>query len=167
MFFDLNILESAFYLIGFIYSILLGSFAITRTQKVYYTNLEEGELEKWRPQVIGLIERGLYTATILAGFPGFIAIWLALKAVGHWERWKLDWDDHSRKGSPKQDAARGVYMGYLLGNGLSIAYSLIAVQIIFLLLESDYWTSLAIAVVLPLVNWFLYLYIKKMNPPKK
>jgi hypothetical protein len=34
--------------------------------------------------VVGMVERVMYTASILLGRPEFVAVWLAIKSVGEW-----------------------------------------------------------------------------------
>lgn len=58
---------------------------------------------------IGVIERILYTGSILLGFPYFVAIWLPLKMVGGWGEW-----------SKPGQLARARFIVSLIGNGLSL-----------------------------------------------
>lgn len=56
---------------------------------------------------VGVLERFLYTSSILVGQSGFIAIWLALKLAGQWTPTKTSID-------------RPLYHIFLIGNALSL-----------------------------------------------
>lgn len=68
------------------------------------------ELTRW----LGIIERGMYVASWLLGFPQFIAFWLSFKVVGTWK----DWTD------PGQEA-RAKFLIFLIGSGISLSVSIL------------------------------------------
>jgi hypothetical protein len=70
----------------------------------------------------------------------FIGVWLALKVAGQWKRWS----EGVRVGEREVDA-RVFYNIFLIGSGLSIAYSIVGAQLIGAI-GSEKWS---IAVGLP------------------
>jgi hypothetical protein len=62
--------------------------------------------------IVGIIERILYTSAILVGQPGFIGVWIVLKAVGEWR--KPQEDTSSRVG------VSNAFMINQIGTALSI-----------------------------------------------
>ena len=64
---------------------------------------------------LGIVERGLYTTSLIIGAPEWIAVWLAVKVAVTWGRW--------------QGEQRGTYNLFLIGNALSIAFGLIGAWI--------------------------------------
>jgi uncharacterized membrane protein YeaQ/YmgE (transglycosylase-associated protein family) len=63
---------------------------------------------------LGIVERGLYTAAILFGFLGWIAVWLAFKVAVAWP--------HKIRKPPSDNL-------YLIGNALSVAISFLGAVI--------------------------------------
>ena len=66
-------------------------------------------------RVLGILERILYTFSILMGFPQWIAVWLTLKTASRWPGWK---EDKHRK-----------YNIFLIGNAVSILFAVIGAYI--------------------------------------
>src|SRR2546425_10452035 len=67
------------------------------------------------PQMVGLVERTLYTASWLLGQPEFIAVWLALKVAGQWSRWS-----EVKNVQGKEMSGRAVFNTFLIGNAFSV-----------------------------------------------
>ena len=79
----------------------------------------------WLPKIVGWVERTLYVASINAGFPQFIGVWLAMKVAGEWYAWK---DGIKEVGS---DVSGGsIYDIFIIGNGVSLAYALVGYYLI-------------------------------------
>ena len=115
------------YLGGYIFSITVGGLIVKAVLDRFYVGYEHGRtVENWRAGVVGMVERALYTTSWLLGVPEFIAIWLAFKVAGQWDRWKQDWSSKARADElkAKRDPARATYAGYLIGNALSIAFGI-------------------------------------------
>lgn len=144
-------------LTAFSVSILIGDLGIRPIRNEMYRGLEDTATQAWRPRAIGWLERFLYTATILAGFPEFIAIWLALKVAGQWERWKIDVG-----ASTGQDPhrARATYAVYLLGNGLSVLYGGLGSMVFKWISDREFLISLCAVLSLAFLNFLLYGYVK-------
>jgi len=148
---------------AYLYSVLVGTLIITPVLDEFYCGHELGRsTEKWRSKLVGMVERALYTSSWLSGAPGFLAIWLALKVAGQWERWKADWSSAQRRqeAQAKTDTSRAMYAGYLLGNALSIAYGFIGGMIGQLALEHQWPEALVLTFVAPFATAILYVYIQ-------
>lgn len=165
MLIDFYILDGLYYLVGYVFSILVGAWATSGIVLIYYTGYQEAITKhRWRVNMLGMVERALYTTSWLAGFPEFVAIWLALKVAGHWERWKRDIGDANSEGVSKarqQDVARATYTGYLLGNALSISFGIAGGNISEHLIAGRLGAAIAIAASLLVACGFLYLYIRR------
>lgn len=64
---------------------------------------------------LGIIERASYTAALIIGVPGWVAVWLAMKVAIRWKRFEA--------------ARKGTYNLFLIGNALSIMFGLIGAWI--------------------------------------
>jgi MFS family permease len=154
-------------IVGYAYSVVLGGVVIKWVLDRFYSGYEQGRtVEKWRAGVVGLVERTLYTTAFLMGIPEFIAVWLALKVAGQWERWKTDWSSEARSKElkAKKDTSRVMYSGYLLGNALSIAFGVTGASMIQQSLSGRWQTAVALGLVLLALASVLYLYIARHTP---
>lgn len=104
---------------GFLFSLVIGSLMIRATWREMWQNLgRETVAWGWHPQVLGVLERALYTSAWLVGQPGFVVAWLAFKVAGQWRRWTQDVDEHGVPG-------RAYYNIFLICSGLSVAYGVL------------------------------------------
>ncbi len=98
---------------GYIYSVFISQWLIVLILKKLRDRISaplRGEniaINKTLGRPLGWVESGLYTASLHADYSPFIAVWLAFKVASNLQGW--------RKG-PR-------FYIFLLGNGLSIAYS--------------------------------------------
>lgn len=60
---------------------------------------------------LGILERVLYVAAFILGMPGWVAVWLGVKAAVQWNRWKGE--------------ERVTYNVFLIGNAISILFGFI------------------------------------------
>jgi hypothetical protein len=168
--FNQQLLNFVWYFIGFGFSLFAG-LQIGHTQYLQRANYKEGILPNWSPTSVGLVERALYTASILAGFPAFIGVWLALKIVSHWDIFKSDYGQSEEKKTIIDTGnARLIFNTYLIGTGISIAYGGAGALIIRFLINHNYWAAIALGVSLVLMHQALDLYIwlkTKKNFPKR
>jgi hypothetical protein len=105
------------YAVGFSYSLFAG-LLIWKTHKYLYSEYHKYESIGWRSSYTGLVERALYTGSLLAGYPEFVAVWLTLKSVSHWDRFKAD-------AKLENGEATAKFNGYFIDTGLSIAYGFV------------------------------------------
>ncbi len=109
----------------------------------------------WQIASVGFIERTLYMASLQAQRPEFIAVWLTLKTLVRARGWKEE----------DVNPGRAVYNNFLLGNGLSILYSFVAVGAIQWATASpegrDYMSAVSVPVALILFNIGLIVWLKR------
>jgi hypothetical protein len=154
------------YLAGYAFSVLLGNVVIKPLLDRFYLGYEAGRtVENWRAGVVGIVERALYTSALLLGSPEFIAIWLALKVAGQWDRWKQDWSAKAREEELKdgRDTARAMYSGYLVGNALSLSYGVIGALIVQAGLAHEWGRAVTFPLALLGATALLFLHIRKQT----
>jgi len=120
------------YVIGYGFAVIIGHFLIKlvadRMWKALGWKGPEDTIfrpDVWQPQVIGVVERTLYTASLQIGIGEFIGFWLAVKVAGQWNRWG---EEKEYEGRPLH--GRSIYQNFLIGNGLSILYSAVGFKLI-------------------------------------
>lgn len=109
------------YLAGYIYSIFIASWIISPIITHMWHSLRDDctEIADIRQrythlaEMLGMVERALYSASIQFGKPEFIAVWLALKVAGSWRLWS------------ETDTGRVILSVFLIGNALSVAYGVV------------------------------------------
>lgn len=153
---------------GFLYALLIGQLLIPRVTNLMYDLVESVQERKsakkhcWQPVIIGLIERTLYTISLLGGYGGFILGWTALKVGVPYIRWT-----GSRNENDDPWGGRVLFMNALYGNALSILYSVVGYLIILCLSKEDIKRAVYVASVLIIFNAFLWLrlsiYKKKVS----
>ena len=108
---------------------------------------------EWQTIAVGMTERVLYIASLQLRRPEFIAIWLTLKTVARSRRWTTD----------QSVPGRAIYNNFLVGNALSIGFSLVSSAAIdwAALSPSNPKSTLAWIVLLVafLLSWLLYAFL--------
>jgi len=107
------------WVVGLIFSVVVGHLGVwlPMTQMRRAVGLgSEPRPSAWQPAAIGLVERTLFTASILAGHAEFIAVWLGIKTVGTFNSWSPERMDELKVTN------REIYSMFLLGQGLSIGF---------------------------------------------
>lgn len=61
---------------------------------------------------LGIVERTIYVASWLTGYPEFIVVWLTLKTVSTWNKW-----------NEEDKIGRAKYNNFLTGMGLSLLFA--------------------------------------------
>ena len=125
---------------GYAFAIVVGHFATWYVSKLLWhdlavpsTTVEEIRPRSYHATLVGLVERPLYIAAIQMEVPEFIAVWLALKVAGKWNRWS----DGFRKDDQVTVIGRAFFNVFLIGNALSIAYALVGERITSLWLMGE------------------------------
>ena len=84
-------MKSLPFLFGFLYAIFAGKYFIPLVTKRMYDLVDPEDtrqsLQKWQPPIVGVIERVLYIAALLAGHGGLIGLWVGLKVGIPYIRW--------------------------------------------------------------------------------
>jgi hypothetical protein len=73
------------------------------------------------PAILGVLERLLYIAALLAGFAEFIGVWLVLKVAGGWEGWS--------KGREKV-LGRHLFNASMVSSALSLLWAVVGTAMI-------------------------------------
>ena len=158
------------YSVGFAYSIFAG-LLIGRTQKPLYIGFENLKVRGWEPKVTGLVERGLYTASILAGFPQFIGFWLAVKTISHWDIFKSDSNALAKGDLAPVGNGRSNFNNYFINTGLSLAYGIagafIASNLIYCRFLSATTLAIGVIVLHLILNWYIGVKTKDKKTNKK
>lgn len=149
------------YFLGYIFSIFIADLIIRPIRKNLYSGLEmPNEPNLWRPQILGWLERAIYTSSILAGTPEFVAIWLALKVAEHWERWKQDIGKDKEK-TPNR--ARVTYTGFLIGNALSILCASAGAYFINFSITGKWVEAAGLLISLCCFSMIIYIFSKRQS----
>jgi len=158
------------HLVGYSFAAFIGDFFVRHIVTELWKGLGATEKPKdpirpsaLHPQLVGFIERFLYVCAIQMGAPEFIGFWLAVKVGGQWNRWSEGTD---REG-PRNVAGREFFNVFLIGNGLSIAYSIVGAKTIAWLLDSEFRLGIGVPVALCILTSTLWLYVRsKMDSDK-
>ncbi|MCX7598323.1 MAG: hypothetical protein N2512_05585 [Armatimonadetes bacterium] len=142
---------------GFLFSLVIGSMMIRATWRELWRNLGRETLPwGWHTQVLGVLERALYTSAWLVGQPAFIVAWLAFKAAGQWKRWGED-----EGGIP----GRVQYNIFLVCSGLSVAYGVLGGLMIDWCRDGNIYHAATAPVALLILN--LYILYKIQTAPRE
>jgi hypothetical protein len=157
--------EISFFL-GYIFSVVIGYWFTREYNRKVWEFLSLLELEKskkkddrpqlWAAQQVGIIERFLYTSSILFAGSELIAVWVGIKALSQWKRW--DGETH---------AGRANFNLYLVGSGLSLLYGILGAQIAIWLNDSEYLLAFLSVVGLVVLNVTFIAWIDKEIKQKK
>lgn len=122
------------------------------------------------PAIVGMIERVLYVAAILAGAPEFIGVWLAIKVAGGWKGWsetrQYKWSDSSGQVCVGEVPGRQEYNLFLVGSGLSILFALVAAYSIKWMRSGDAAQALLVDGALLVASLLLMLYARPRDAAK-
>ena len=108
-------------ILGFLVSTVGGALALwLLIEKLGWNHLKKYGIER-KPSgtltgILGIVERLLYTTSLMIGVPQWIAVWLALKVAVAWSRWQ-------------EKETRGLYNLFLIGNALSLIFGFIGAWI--------------------------------------
>jgi hypothetical protein len=153
-----------YYALGYLYSVVIGHWFVLSFSRHAWSSL--GEIPKdekdmpyrWTSSLIGMMDRVIYTTSILFMAKEFIAVWLALKVAVQWKRW----GDEKNLGK-----ARASFHIFLIGTGLSLMYGVLGGFLGKWLNEADYLTAGITSITLVLLNLYFIQVAKKNAPTKK
>lgn len=157
------------YIAGFGFSVALGWVLIWHATGALWESIgrprdrsdKELHADPELPAQVGIVERSLYTAAVIAKQEQFIAVWLGLKAISSWSLWNRFKDGpNASNGDPKGNSTvtgtgegntnegtakkevsgRSVFNIYLISNGLSVAYGVVGGWIIEFLRDQQWET---------------------------
>lgn len=99
--------------------------------------------------MLGAIERLLYTTAIIIGESNFIALWLTLKTISQWEKWK-----------GKDEKSRANFNNFLSGTGLSLAYGVLGGMVVKWLGRNDFPLIFSSTIGLVILTEIFIMYAK-------
>lgn len=147
------------WIVGLLFSVLLGYWQLGWVSRKMWLAIDldpGGQVSRpspWQPKAQGIVERALFTPAILTGNASFIAVWLALKVATQWTSWGV-----TQPGSTvpsRTVSGREVYVNFMLGTGLSIAFAAVGAYIVRLL-QSEQVTPAALLAVSLVVATFAF-----------
>jgi hypothetical protein len=152
--------EFIYYILGYLYSVWVGHLLVLSFSRNAWSAL--GEIPKnekdmpyrWTSSLVGIIERIIYTSSLVFGAKEFIAVWLAIKIAVQWKRWE-DTKDLGK--------ARASFHIFLIGTGLSLMYGVVGGFLIEWLRNTDYIRSIVFPIVLIALNFYFIKVAKKMQ----
>ncbi len=131
------------YVIGYAFSLIAGSLLIGIVINRAWDEFPISRPYSWHPAAIGLLERSLFTSAYLLDQGEFIAVWLAIKAAGQWNRWAEDVKDSNGK---VLVPGRSIYNVFILGAGLSVIYGVVGALLIEALSQSAWSVAVTVPV---------------------
>jgi len=152
------------YSVGFAFSILIGGAMIGRLVSQMqreisyyihrahsYSSVNRIRPFVWFPAVFGCIERSIYTASCLLGWPEFIGVWLIVKTAARWALPRTEED--------KITDSRHRYYPVLVGSLLNVVYGVAGALVIqWLDGSSGFRNAFAIMLILVVGTLSLTLY---------
>ena len=83
-----------YYAIGYVFSVFVGHILVLRFSRKAWSSL--GEIQqyhidmpyRWTSSLVGMIDRIIFTSSLLVSAKEFIAVWLAFKIAVNWKRWE-------------------------------------------------------------------------------
>ena len=148
--------------VGYLFSIIPSSFFIKRMTTNAYQKVGTYDSEKiekfnlktpdpyfrWTSFLIGILERIIFTTSVIIGQTSFIPIWLVFKSISQWKNWEID-------------NGRAMFNIFLLGTGFSILYGALGGQVIIWLSFGDLTEVLISTISLILLSIGFNIYINK------
>lgn len=140
-----------YYALGYFYSIVVGHWLILNFSKNAWEALGEipkGEKEipyRWTSSLSGILDRVIYTSSLLIPAKEFIAVWLAIKVAVQWKRW----DDEKDLGK-----ARASFHIFVIGTGLSLLYGVVGALIVEWLSSQEYMPAIVVPVLLVVLSLY-------------
>lgn len=151
--------ELLYYAIGYCFSIVVGNFFVLRFSRMAWSALgevPENAMDmpyRWTSSLAGIVERVIYTSSILFSAKEFIAVWLAFKIAAQWKRWE-DKEDLNK--------VRAIFHVFITGTGLSLMYGVVGGLIVEWLKNGEYAPAIAFPMALILLN-LLFIWIANRN----
>jgi|GEM_PF-2882496 len=149
---------TVYYIIGYAYSIGLGSlmtsaFAQHTGRSIDEYDTSEKARYRWAAKLLGAIERLLYTTAIIMGENNFIALWLTLKTISQWEKWK-----------GADEKSRANFNNFLSGTGLSLAYGILGGMVVKWLGSNNFLLIFSSTIGLVILTEIFIIYAKHHKP---
>lgn len=98
---------------------------------------------RWTSSLSGILDRVIYTSSLLIPAKEFIAVWLAIKVAVQWKRW----DDNEDLGK-----ACASFHIFVIGTGLSLLYGIVGALIIKWLCSQEYLPAIVVPILLVILS---------------
>jgi hypothetical protein len=151
------------YAAGYLYSIWIGHWLVLSFSRKAWIALDEmpkGKKDmpyRWTSSLSGIIDRVIYTSSLLFSAKEFIAVWLAIKVAVQWKRW----EDSKDLGK-----ARASFHIFVIGTGLSLSYGVVGALIAEWLKNTDYVLAISVPSLLVLLNLY-FIKVAEINTISK
>jgi len=149
------------HIIGYFFAIVIAHFPISLVVNRMWECIGWTEKDKegirpdsWQPNILGCVERALYTVSFQLGKPEFIGVWLVLKVAAQWKRWGED-----KEYGGHIIAGRAIYNIFLIGNALSIGYAVTGAKLIEWCLGRDCLPAISVPISLLLATLVLWYWV--------
>jgi hypothetical protein len=164
-------------LVGYFISLYIGGSIVKKTISRSWVLMDNDEDELkvrkkfvWATELVGHLERFIYTTSIIFGVKEFIAVWLVLKLSSQWTKWGGEKNPFNPQGNDTIYKSRATYQIFILGTGLSLVYGVLGGQITIWLSNCKFWYSFLSLVAVVGLNLYIYFRINNqinMNILKK
>lgn len=157
------LLSILYYALGYFYSIFVGHWLILNFSRKAWIALGEmpkGEKDmpyRWTSSLAGILDRVIYTSSLLMPAKEFIAVWLAVKVAVQWRRW----DNNKDLGK-----ARASFHIFVIGTGLSLLYGAVGALIVKWLSHKEYLPAIAVPILLVILSLY-FINVAKTNVVSK
>lgn len=144
-----TLMSILYYAFGYFYSIFVGHWLILNFSRKAWEALGEmpkNEIDmpyRWTSSLSGILDRVIYTSSLLIPAKEFIAVWLAIKVAVQWKRW----DDNEDLGK-----ACASFHIFVIGTGLSLLYGIVGALIIKWLCSQEYLPAIVVPILLVILS---------------
>jgi hypothetical protein len=132
--------------LGYFISLFVGGFMVKKTIDLAWKMIDYGKSEStergkygWTTEMVGYLERFIYTTSVIFGVKELFAAWLVLKLSSQWVKWggvknlekpkNVNLIFKRQKDEEQKYKSRAIFQIFLLGTGLSLVYGLLGGQV--------------------------------------
>lgn len=155
----MNLLDGWPYLVGYSYSLVVGSVLIARLSRTLWKSIgldfQREANERHRHQylivMVGICERTIYTASWLLGKPEFIPLWLGFKLAGQWKGF-----EHDKSGRISLNA-------FQIGSSFSLGYGVLGGALVGWINNKNWQAAIGIPIALMAANLAFLYYARRVR----
>ena len=160
------------YLFGYLFATVLGAVLIGMVvDRLWHSVGWRGpqdstfRLSSRIPLVVGVVERVMYVTALQLGIAEFLGFWLALKVAGQWKQWGEETKIPEVVQHERRLHGRAVFQVFLVGNSLSLMYSVTGFKIVEWMNSGDFIWLTVVPALLVLGTLLLWLFVRLFIPP--
>lgn len=167
-------MDAPIYAYGALYAVALPQLLLRRIQDhiwlrvLRHNGIPEKEIDKdirFLPVILGCLERTLYLASVLAGLPEFIGLWLAIKVAGGWKGWSegrvFEWGNERGPKTTGTVPGAQVFNAHLIGAGLSVLFAVTGAYSICWLRDGELVFTITIGVFVIVASSTILVWAKR------